>query len=64
MTCAPAKKVPSADAFGFGMGDDALARTIANMTTLWLAPWRAWCALGIEAMDVRNHGLPGVSPRA
>jgi hypothetical protein len=62
MICAPNRT--AADAFGFAGPDDAFARTVANMTTLWLSPWRAWCALAAEAMDARNHGLPGLNPRA
>jgi hypothetical protein len=63
MTCSPACNSASTDIFAFGGDPDAIGRTIGAMTTLWMAPWRAWCALALEAMDMRNHPLPGFSPR-
>ena len=63
MTCSPTTTLPSSDIFAFAGDADAVGRTIGAMTTLWMAPWRAWCALTLEAMDARNHGLPGFTPK-
>ena len=64
MTCSPTRNPASADIFAFGGDPDAFGRTVGAMATLWMAPWREWCAVTLEAMDARNHMPPGFSPRA
>ena len=64
MMCSPSRTTASADMFAFGGHPDTFGRTLGAMTTLWMAPWRAWCALTIEAMDPSNHARPDVNPRA
>lgn len=63
MLCSPARQSASTEMFAFGGHPDAFGRTVGAMTTLWFAPWRAWCAVTIDAMDAGARPAPGVSPR-
>jgi hypothetical protein len=60
MPCVPAPlsrvaRKSDADAFAFSPSQDAMGRTIENTAVMFSAPWRAYWALTLEALDIRNY---------
>ena len=63
MPCVPAPVIrpiirATGDMFAFAPARDGLGRAVANTTTLMTAPWMAFWAVTLEAMNPENYHLP------
>ena len=52
----PGQRNANADVFAFSGDLDATARVWENATAIWAAPWRAYWAVTLEALDPSNYG--------
>jgi hypothetical protein len=55
MICKPDVRRSGADAFAFSGDMDAAARVWENAAAMWAAPWRAYWAVTLEALDPDNY---------
>ena len=57
MACMPgprARDAAQSDVFAFSGGEDS-GRQWETLAQLWAAPWKAWWALALEAMNPENY---------
>jgi hypothetical protein len=62
MPCAPAPTVRAASVTArprlggaWGFGGEPCDRTLDNLSILWTAPWRAYWAFTMEALNPENY---------
>jgi hypothetical protein len=55
MACNPGSGAGGSDIFAFSGQADAAARVWDTATTMWVAPWRAYWAVALEALDPDNY---------